>query len=162
MPYQFHGQRPNELVVLLCKQHPAVLIFPFFQVSLIWLIPWVFYVFLDIGPVLSWVIAVCSLAGLARTLRAWHSWSNSVCVLTDERVIVLAQHGMFSREFSECGLNSIQQVSHKIKGMFHTVFGFGDIAIFTGGAHEAFIVPNMPDPYEMQQEIQRLAAGEAA
>ncbi len=57
-------------------------------------------------------------------------------------------------------MQNIQQVSHKIEGLGGTLFGFGNILVYTGGGTTPFMIPNVPDPYDVQQEILRTAAGE--
>jgi len=156
MPQQFNGQRSNESVILTTRLHPCVLLKPFLQTAFIFLIPALLYVFLDTGPILSWTIAVCLILGLLRAFLAWHAWWNSLVILTDQRVLFLEQRSIVNREFSECSLVSISQVSHQIKGVFNTLFGFGSIEITTGGSPRPFTLPNMPSPYELQNEIQQV------
>jgi uncharacterized membrane protein YdbT with pleckstrin-like domain len=161
MPYQFNGQRSNEDIILMTRQHPSVLFKPMFQSVAILLIPALLYVIVDAGVVLSAVIIICLILALLRGFFAWFSWQNSLILLTDQRIIFLEQRGLLSREFAECGLESIQQVSHRVRGITNTVFGFGNIGITTGGSQGPFVLPNVPSPYDIQSEIQRAAAGEA-
>ena len=160
MSYLFHGQRTNEEVILFTKQHPLVLLHSFLIVALIWLVPLVVYLFTNSSLVLSWVYIVAILAGAVKGILAWYAWNNSVLLLTNERVVVLQQKSVLHREFSECNLLTIQQVSHEVKGLFGTMFGYGNLSISTGGSQTPFLIPNIPDPYEIQQEIQRSAVGE--
>lgn len=98
-------------------------------------------------------------AGLYGFLK-WYYWNNSLVLLTNERVVVLEQKNWLHREFSECKLTNIQQVSHEVKGVLHTFFNFGTISILTGGSLESFTIPNVPNPYEIQQEILRASEKE--
>ncbi len=160
MSYLFHGQRTNEGVVLIAKQHPLVLLHPFLVSTLIWLIPLLVYVVSSSNSLLSIVVVVSFLLGLVHGGLAWYSWNNSILLLTNERIVQLQQKGILHREFSEIGLSSIQQVSHEVKGLIHTLFSFGSIVIYAGGSQTPFTVPSVPDPYDIQQEILRCAAGE--
>lgn len=160
MPYLFHGQRSDEEVILLSRQHPFVLFHPFLISSVILLIPFVANIFLVFGSLLSWILIVTIVAALAHAILAWYSWYNSIFLLTNQRVVVLEQRHVMHREFTECGLKSIQQVSHEVRGLYHTLWGYGNITIYTGGSPEPFRIPNIPNPYDIQQEILRVATGE--
>jgi hypothetical protein len=160
MSYLFQGQRSNEEVILFTKQHPLVLVHPFLIAAGFWLIPFVLNVFLVLNGPLAFVVPVCLLLGAAKGYLAWNSWYNSVFLLTNERIVLLQQKSLVHREFAECGLHTIQQVSHEVRGLLHTLFGFGAIAVYTGGSQAPFTIPNVPDPYEVQQEILRVASGE--
>lgn len=153
MPYRFHGQRASEEIVLISKQHPFVLFKPFLQTVMILLLPWLAYVFMPFGTLLASILSLSVFIGGLHAFLAWYCWSNSLLLLTNERVVFLWQKSVLNREFSECALTAIQQVSHEIKGLFHTLFGYGSITIYTGGAQVPLRLPNLPDPYDIQQEI---------
>ena len=160
MPYRFHGQRANEEVVLFTRQHPFVLLHPFLISALLLLFPFFIYLFTDANSVLFYAFVAGVAAAALHGWLAWYSWSNTVLMVTNERIVLLRQRSMFHREFSECDLANIQQLSHEVKGIIHTMLGYGDIAVYTGGAQMAFLIPKVPDPYEIQQEILRIRAGE--
>lgn len=77
-------------------------------------------------------------------------------LLTTERVIVMEQHGLLHKEFAECNLENIQQVNHEIKGLLPTILGYGTLTIYTAGAQRAFIIPDLPEPGAVQEEILRV------
>lgn len=160
MSYLFHGQHQNEEVVLVSRQHPFILLHPFLISLAFLLIPFALHVFFYIATWLVVVWIICVIAALIHGGLAWYGWWNSVVLLTSERVVMLHQKGLVHREFSECNLANIQQVSHEIHGWVHTIFGYGTISIFTGGSQKPFELPNLPDPYVIQQEIQRVSVGE--
>ena len=160
MPYQFQGQHKDEEVVLISHQHPFVLLRPaIIAVVFLW-IPFLAYILLPAGQPLFIIIFVCLLLALSQLLRGWHVWYNSLMLLTNERLVLVEQRRMFHREFVECTLVSIQQVSHTVDGMLATLFGYGTISVYTAGSHEPFCIRNIPQPYELQQEIQRVSVGE--
>lgn len=158
MSYLFHGQRSNEDVVLVAKQHPMIILDAMLGSALILLIPFLAYVYLPVGAALGVITFGSLFIGLGHGFLAWYAWHNSVMMLTTERVVMLHQKGLLNQEFSECGLSNIQQVSHEIKGLYRTIFGFGTIIIYTGGAQTPLDIPNVPNPYEIQQEILRAAS----
>ena len=160
MSYLFHGQRRDEDVVLVSRQHPFVLLRPMTVSVVILLVPFLVNVFMNFNAAWVAVFVVCLIVSILHAALAWFGWNNSMLLLTNERVVWLHQRGLLHREFSECGLGSIQQVSHELNGLLHTLMGYGHIKIQTGGSQQPFELPNIPDPYEIQQEIQRAANGE--
>jgi hypothetical protein len=159
MSYLFHGQRKDENVLLITKQHPLILLKPTLIVVCLLLIPWLVNVFTSPGLTLAASLLISLLVAFLVGYRAWHHWENSVVMLTDERIVILHQRGMLHREFTECGLGTIQRVSHQVSGLLRTVFDYGDIVIVTGGVAGLLTLSNTPHPYEIQQEILRAGAG---
>lgn len=159
MPYLFQGQHSDEDVLLVCKQHPLVLLHPLLLAALILLVPFFLNIFMSFNLFFGVVLLTSLLVALVVGGVAWYAWVNSILILTNQRVILLWQRGLVHREFTECTLGSIQQVSHEVRGLLHTMFGYGDIMIYTGGSQKPFLVPHVPDPYDVQQEIQRAALG---
>ena len=158
MSYQFHGQRPHEEVVLISHPHPFVLLTPFIIAALLLLVPILAIVFWITGIVLSVLIVVPLIAAISVGATAYHEWSHTLFLVTNERVVFMHQKGLLRREVGECALGSIQQVSHRVQGLLHTIWGYGTITI-AAGAQGVITVPDVPEPYEIQQEIQRLASG---
>ena len=161
MPYQFQGQRQGEEVVLVMRQHPFVLLTPMLIAAAILLIPMAAYVLLPFGQAFDVVFVASVLASAGFAGSKLMAWWNSLFLLTSQRVVVVVQQGILRREMVECGLFSIQQVSHRVHGLLHTLFGYGTIEIQTAGSHLPFSIPNAPDAYEVQQEILRMAEAAA-
>lgn len=160
MSYQFHGQRTNEEVLLLSKKHPFVLFHPFLISTLVLLIPVAMASLISVGIILSVTVVVCIVFALIHATLAWFAWRNTTFLLTTERVVFLEQRGLVHREFVESMLANIQQVAHEVKGVRQTLFRYGNIALYTSGSQQPIIIRDMPDPYELQQEILRARAGE--
>lgn len=161
MSFQFHGQRANENVLLVSRQHPIILFHPFLISLLILMIPFVVYVFVPLGLILSIVIAICLIFAVLHGVLAYYAWSRTLLILTNERILFLEQRGLINRQFVECVLTSIQQVSHDVTGLRQTLFGYGTISLYTGDSVASIFIRDIPDPYEIQQEIQRAASGDA-
>lgn len=153
MSYLFQGQRASEEVVLFTKQHPFILFRPFLISAGILLIPLVFYIFSNNNQILAILFVVCLVAAGAKGFLAWNGWKNSVLMLTNERVVFLHQKGLINREFVECNVPNIHQISHEVTGFLKTMFNYGNIHIFISGSSNPVIIPNIPSPYDIQQEI---------
>jgi hypothetical protein len=54
-----------------------------------------------------------------------------VFIVTDQRLIQIAQKGLFHRSVVDMGLNQIQMVNYEIDGLQATLLGFGTIVMQT-------------------------------
>jgi hypothetical protein len=160
MPYQFRGQHRDEEVILICRQHPFVLLKSLLVAVVIFLIPFIVGIFMMVGDILAVTIIFALLGGIGVIGMAIYGWWNTLFLLTTERAVLLEQHNPVSRKFSEANLGSVLQVSHEIRGVAATLCGFGSVTLYTGGVQRPFVAPNLPEPYEIQQEIQAIVAGE--
>lgn len=155
--YHFAGQRPDEVVQLVRAQHwivltPAVLIC---IVSLV--IPYIVLQFLAgkyiVFPLIGYTLAAVTYLG-----SRMYAFTNSVMILTNERILNVIQKGFFQRQIVEAELSRIQDVSSTHKGVAQTMFRYGDVIIRT--ASESILkLTNVPDPYQIQQAIVRSLKG---
>lgn len=72
----------------------------------------------------------------------------------------MRQIGFVDKELTECSLSSIQQINHKIGGLLRTLFNYGRIEISVSGTNGSLKVENIPNPYDFQQEVLRVAKGD--
>lgn len=109
------------------------------------------------SAITSWIFLLGGGAGLAWTLYRWFTWWNTIGILTSERIIWMTQEGLFSRSLTEIPLAKVQDVSFKVKGLFQTIFNFGVVIVKTASSEDVMRVENIAEPYEMQQEIMKVA-----
>jgi len=74
-------------------------------------------------------------------------------IVTNQRIINIEQHGLFSRVASELNLHTVQDVTSKIKGFLHTMFDYGDLVIQTAGAEIVFQFKDIPEPDKVKRAI---------
>lgn len=160
MPLLFRGQHRDEEVLLVSRQHPCILLKRLLLAALVLLVPFAVNVFVPVGLFLAVSIVLSLLLGLFILVATSYAWWNTTFLLTSERIVLLEQRGPFNRQFGEVHLQSITQVSHEIRGILETLCGYGSISISTGSSQGSFLIPNLADPYEIQQEIQAAVAGE--
>jgi len=146
--------------MLVTHQHPFVLLPAGLITVALWLVPFLIYAISPTGSVLALSIVIAIILGVARAYSAWHSWNRTMVLLTTDRVIFLEQHGFFKRELIELPLKSVQQVSHAVEGLLGTLFGYGTISIAAIGTQLPLVIPQVPDPYAIQQEILQTQNGE--
>ncbi len=148
----------DEKVITVQRQFPIVLrrslIFGLIIVTL-GILPWVF----AFGLTLSWLnisyywMLACAIFLILYWLRAWVGWHYSIYVLTNDRLMVVKQNGLFTREVADLALHNIQNVNYKIKGLQGAMFGFGTVNIDTLSGSGGFKLTYVHKPAKLQKMI---------
>lgn len=79
-------------------------------------------------------------------------------IVTNERIIDIAQNGLFSRMITEFELGRIQDVTTDVHGVISTVLHFGDLTVTTASSTNSIIFHQIPEPDKVREELIRLAA----
>lgn len=153
--YSFRGQRPNERILLIAKQH----VWLFFSVMIIWLVLLVVtllaFRFFGASGISSIALTVAIVFGLLYSGYRWFLWANGMYIVTNERVIKTEQAGIFKRLISEAELDRIQEITTEITGPIHTMLNFGVVHIQTASRSGRIDLTDIPLPYDIQQTIVR-------
>ncbi len=158
---------PNEFIVLKARKH-----WFFFAVSLL---PYVFLALIPLlfGPLLGLLPQTAPYAenlSLAQPLMrlflgtwlllTWTAAFNiftryflSMWILTNERIVAVKQQHYFDREVSSVFLNRVQDVTSNVFGIIPSLLSYGTITVQSAGAHEEFIMSNIPNPDELRDLI---------
>lgn len=152
----FNGQRPSESVRLIAHQHPLVLLPSFLIAGGFLLISVAAFAFLNTGAMLAVLIIAGPVCAIIKLYLSVSSWKKTLVLVTTERVGFFHQKSLFRREFYECPLQTIAQVSHKVEGVAATMFGYGTVIVNTGDAESSVHIKDVPNPFEVQQEIQNV------
>lgn len=78
-------------------------------------------------------------------------------IVTNDRIVDIEQHGLFSKVTTELDLFRVQDVTTHISGAFGTIFRFGDVIITTASATNSIIFYNIPDPDRIRERLIALA-----
>lgn len=148
----------NEEVITVQRQFPIVLRKPLIVGLVIVtfaILPWVF----AFGLNLSWLnisyywMLICGVILFAYWLRSWIGWHYSIYVLTNERLMIVKQNGLFTREVADLALHNVQNVNYKIKGIQGAMFGFGTLNIETLSGSGGFRLSYVHKPARLQKLI---------
>ncbi len=74
-------------------------------------------------------------------------------IVTDKRILDVEQKGLFNRTVSELRLYRIQDVTAQVKGIFHTIFNYGNIYVQTAAETERFEFNDIPHPNRLTKAI---------
>ena len=73
-------------------------------------------------------------------------WYFNIFLVTNERVVDIDFINMFNKHFAEADLNVIQDVSSSVRGIFGTIFNFGDVLIQTASEINQISFDKIPNP----------------
>jgi hypothetical protein len=147
----FADQFDDEEVLFVFRKHPVVmrkgLIFGLLAIlagSLV--VFWNPTYMAFIGGVL-----VGAIVGAVIMLPSWITWYFSVFIVTDKRLIQVAQKGFFHKSVIDMGLNQIQMVNYQVAGLQETMLGFGTIMMqtFVGD----LVIHEIPHPAKIQKKL---------
>lgn len=155
LEFTFKGQRTDETVEEVVKNHPFVLFWPAVKAVILLAIPVGVFFFTGASSYFALATVVFVLSAFAVFSRPWYEYSASVLILTNQRIMYLKQVGFFGRKIIETELKNIVDISSDTSGPIRMSLGFGDLIVRTAGASTGteIIVKNIPDPFDIQQEV---------
>jgi uncharacterized membrane protein YdbT with pleckstrin-like domain len=131
------NQAEDEQIVKVWRHHPVTLIRPIFRVLAFLIIPIALLFITGLAMFTHPLLFVLYVAIIAVVVTyaayEWVSWYNDVYILTNYRMIDVAQDGFFNRRFAEASLDKIQDISFQIRGLLQTVLNYGDVLVQTAG-----------------------------
>lgn len=151
--FTFRGQRPDEEVRLVVRRHPIVFFWPLLQSTIALAFIVLALIFWGLSDIFYIVVTVLILIIFSLIFKISFIYSNSFCLVTNQRVINVDQRGFFNRVITETDYAKIQEVTNSTAGMIGTTFNIGEINILTAGKESQLTIRNIPDPYSIQQEI---------
>lgn len=152
--FTFKGQRAGEDAVFAIHQHPWFFFKPGVKVIAAALILILIIKFAGLSLLFTIGFFIVAPFTLYEIAQAWFRFSNTMYVLTNERVIAVVQNSWFSRGVIETPLDNVLTVNHEVAGPIRSVLNFGDVAIRSSGATEdEILLKDVFDPYDVQQKI---------
>ncbi len=152
--FTFNGQRPGEKVTEVVRNHPVVLVWP--VVKMVVPVAATVLIYLKFNNEFVGLVALVLIpVGLAGFLRAFYMFKESVCVITNGRIINVEQGGFVKRKITETEIDRIQDIASQTDGLLRMMFKFGDVIIRTAGSSDGkeIRIKNIAKPYEIQQKI---------
>lgn len=80
-----------------------------------------------------------------------------VSIVTNDRIVDIQQHGLFSRVSSEMDLFRIQDVTAEVKGVFATFFDYGTVYVQTASNHAPLIMNDISHPNHIRDSLIELS-----
>lgn len=145
----------NEKVLKIIRRYWLVYLFSILITFILIAVPFLFIV-----PLFQWgkfgvvlfLLFIC--VGLVYGLRVFLSWYLNVFVITNKRIIDVDQKGFLNRAVWDTELNRVQDVTYSQKGLFQTLFHYGNLQIFPSGQTTTKIeIINISKPQKVQELI---------
>lgn len=155
---RFEHQEKNETVILLLRQHLITLVPMIILGMLFILAPMILFpIFLKmlsttmnipVGYVvvgtIFWYIAVFGML-----LTKFLYWFFNIFIVTNERIIDIDFINLLYKDVAEAQLSRVQDISYNQKGIFGTMFNYGNVVIQTAGELPNFSFEIVPKPSEV-------------
>jgi uncharacterized membrane protein YdbT with pleckstrin-like domain len=159
---------PGEKVILMLHRH-GFIAFRFFMIYLffatlpvigVWLLANYTTAFADpAGFVYALTVLLYGAYALIWGLLFFITWLNyylDIWIVTNERIINIAQQRLFYRVVSEQKLYRVQDVTWEMKGVIANLFRFGNVQVQTAGEDDKFVFEHISQPEKVAQTIMSL------
>jgi hypothetical protein len=155
----FNGQDEGEDIILVFRQHPAVLIPKFLITAALFFVslfsaPTLALMGVDAGPGLTiGTSLVFFLLGVTFAADTYLKWFFCVNIITSDRIVDVDFSSILFHRFSEAQLENIEDVSHSPVGVFSSIFDYGDVYVQTAGERPEFEFKGVPRPRDIQDTL---------
>jgi hypothetical protein len=157
----FEEQEKDELVIMLLRRHPFVVMMPLGFVGFLALAPiLIFVVFYSyiVNSYMNIFLFLSSLYYMFLWLIAFYLLTMYVLntvIITNKRIIDRDQHGFFDQKVSELHLYRVQDATVYTKGIIPTTLRYGDVIVQTAGMEQKFIFHEVPHPESVKASIMK-------
>ncbi|HAJ37811.1 MAG TPA: hypothetical protein DCL15_19250 [Chloroflexi bacterium] len=129
----------NEMVIRIIKRHPLSLIGRIVGVALLLILGVALWMWLrSIGGGMEVVVDILMAVGaLAAVIYAgiyWYRYENDLWIITSERLIDSTKTTPFNQDIKTATLTNIQDINIRKRGIFQTIFEYGDVICQTASA----------------------------
>lgn len=106
---------------------------------------------LFIAAVILWYLLV-----LSYLLTNFLHWYFNIYIVTDKHLVDIDFHNLLSRDKTEVRLDDVQSARSSLKGIFGSLFKFGDVIIKTAADRQDISFSSIPNPDATVERIQDL------
>ncbi len=151
------GLKDDEKLLMVARAAPVTIALPAIFVAILILSPFFF-----LTPLLRWqtlgeiIIGVLLFLGAFLVLRGFFKWWFTMLAVTDRRLVVILQKGLFERLVTELPFAKVHDVSYRVKGFFATVFRYGSLLIESSGGGAPIEMRRVRRPEALQSLIAEL------
>ncbi len=165
---QLIKQKPYEKIEFLLRRHPITFIPILLLFIILLLIPVALYFLINsiypqllTGPISFPLLALATSVYILSIYLFFYAqfidFYLDLWIVTNDRIVDIEQHGLFSRTTSELDLYRIQDVTVNVDGLFPTIFKYGDVHVKTASNNSDVIFRNIPNPNQVRQAAIQLS-----
>jgi len=155
---RFENQEENETVILFLRQHLITLVPVLVLEVLLFLGPMVLFpiffkmlsttINIPIGYTIIGIIFWYT-ASFGILLAKFLYWFFNIFIVTNERIVDIDFINLLYKDVAEARLSRVQDISYNQRGIFATIFDYGDVTIQTAGELPNFSFEIVPKPSEV-------------
>lgn len=157
----------NDQVIIGKRRHWASMVGVMFLMFILIFVPAILVQAIKItnpdilsGSLLTIITVIGSIYYLVMATFAFAQWMNyyyDMLIITENEIIDIDQNGLFDRHISEISLLRVQDVSARVKGLWATLFNYGDVVAESAGENtRTYIMSSIPDPIAVANKILEL------
>ena len=155
--YYNKNLKEGEELIRIVRRYYLTYSFHIFLAFIIILIPFFFlYPLFRLGGWGVFFFFLMLIVGILYALRQSIIYFMNGLVITKDRIIDFDQKGLFNRVVSESSYSKIQDVSFQVKGIWQTLFNYGDIEIQTAAAQANLEIKDVAEPQKIQDLIVKI------
>jgi len=153
---------PSEVILYQALRHPigVYAIYGSGVVAIIFIILFIVFIGSDPSGILSGaisggLISLLSVGALFLILitalisfASAYVYKKSRMILTNQKVVFIQYHSLFSREVSQLNIGEVEDVNVAQKTIADRIFKSGNITIETAGEQNNYILSHVQDPHE--------------
>lgn len=141
----------GEYIIEIIHRHPLVLKFSSWKAFLLGItLPICFYL---LFPQFFIIAFVWGMIGLGAMLYHFTDWYFDAWLITNEGIIDIEMNGLFEKNSARVEYHMIEGIGYKIKGVWQTMFNFGDVTIDKLGHHTSIVLMDAPNPRKVEKKV---------
>ncbi len=160
----FETQQKEEPIVLLLRPHWLTNVNWLFLALLMILAP----LFLTLVPLLAYLpsnfqlifIVLWYLFSFSFIFEKFLGWFFDIYLITDERVVDVDFYSLTFKQIADAGLQKIQDITYRTRGVLGSIFDYGDILIQTAGEQPNIEFKAVPRPAAVVKILNELITQE--
>ena len=94
--------------------------------------------------------------GILVFIRLIVVWYYNAFLITNQRIVLYKQKGLFDRHVSEVEYHKIQDVSYHFKGLFQSMFHYGTLKIQVMSSETVMKADKISQPQKVQEIIKKI------
>lgn len=147
------GLKDMEHIRQVYRQSPFVLIHPLgLTVVLAIVVSYFGYRFSVAGP-LRYLLFAFLIVAVLHALKVLIIWRLNTYVVTNQRLLIYSQKGLFDQVVVETPHERILNVSYRTEGIVSSIVGYGDVVVQVVGLMEPMILKNISMPMEIKDYL---------
>lgn len=145
--------KDNEKLIKIYRQTELVLVRPVLEIFALIYIPWTFLIKYDLHIKYRKILLVWTIAIALYAIYRYILWLLNSYVFTNQRLINATYHNIFHKQVIETPLERILNISYQTKGVFQSLFNYGDVVVQIVGLTEALVLKNVRKPSDLKDFI---------